>query len=486
MKKKITVFIFLLTMLVGMLGSVSIYASEVNYSQAKFNSVVSQTIINYKNSDSETLSGTVIANFSIDEINVGDYGVYGVLGEKHNDIYYYVCSDSSFTVTYTENYFYSGFDEYDSFVGYNYGLIESESGSGVYYKNNTITTESSSWNGVYYVCLGWSQVFSSSAFDVVSCSGSGYVFSMTEEEYNATSGRGQDIRTAYYLIDNVLAVYGDDVTKAPNISIDEYIEENEPVYNADLGCLQNIGREVIYKRASGTNQDYKFKFTYGLTTSTGFDLRTEGADVEYVIKIKGGYDTLFGNYYSLPTVVSDSYYSGNGMSYFYIDSETFNNLVLSFRTDDVPITATLNFTEYVYMRPILKDGTCTYYGLWSKVYGDEGDYKVDYGTTPDGNVSDEEDGEDDSFTSFGSDDVTDSIGGGDDWDEAESNSKTNDDTSVDTDDLMENAESIVKQIGQIPQLIADLFSFLPSWCLTLFGVGFGVLVLLIIYKLIRG
>lgn len=483
MKKRLTVFIFLLTMMVGMLGSVSVYAGEVDYSQAKFNSVAMQTIVNYKNSDSETVSGTVIANFFIDEINTDDYSVYGVLNEKYDDIYYYVCSDSSFTVTYTKNYFYSGFDDYN--LGY--GLIESESGSGVYYKTQTLTTKSSSMNGVYYVCLGWSQAFANTAFEVVSSSGSGYVFSMTADEYNATpSSYTQEQATAYYLINNVLSVYGDDVSKAPNVSIDEYVEEKDPVYNADLGYLQNIGRQVIYKGASGTNQDYKFKYTYGLTTSTGFDLRTEGADVEYLIKVKGGYKTLFGNYYSLPTVMSDSFYAGNGMSYFYIDSETFNDLVLSFRTDDVPFTASLSYIEYVYMRPILKDGADVFYGLWSKVYVEDGSYKVDYGTTSDGNVSAEGDGEDDDFNSVGSGGVSESLGSGSDWDEAESNSKPSGSTSTTDDELLEQAESLVSQIGEIPQLIATLFSFLPSWCLTLFGVGFGILVLLIIYKLIRG
>ena len=47
-------------------------------------------------------------------------------------------------------------------------------------------------------------------------------------------------------------------------------------------------------------------------------------------------------------------------------------------------------------------------------------------------------------------------------------------------------EDFVSGIGDVPKIIADIFSFLPSWCLDLIGIGFALLMILIVVKFIRG
>lgn len=47
-------------------------------------------------------------------------------------------------------------------------------------------------------------------------------------------------------------------------------------------------------------------------------------------------------------------------------------------------------------------------------------------------------------------------------------------------------EDFVSGIGDVPKIVADIFSFLPSWCLDVIGIGFALLMILIVVKFIRG
>lgn len=51
---------------------------------------------------------------------------------------------------------------------------------------------------------------------------------------------------------------------------------------------------------------------------------------------------------------------------------------------------------------------------------------------------------------------------------------------------IQTAEDLMGQIKGIPEIISSLFSFMPSWVLAMYSVGFGLLLVLIGYKLIRG
>ena len=47
-------------------------------------------------------------------------------------------------------------------------------------------------------------------------------------------------------------------------------------------------------------------------------------------------------------------------------------------------------------------------------------------------------------------------------------------------------EDFVTGVGDVPQIVADIFSFLPPWCLEVVAVGFALLMILIVVKFIRG
>lgn len=286
------------------------------------------------------------------------------------------------------------------------------------------------------------------------------------------------------------------------VNVPEF-SDSQALYSTDLGHLQNIicstlvtDSNAVGDKTNNTANRYSgnktWKYTYSYATSTGFDLRQDGADVQYCVKIKGGYTTMTGSYNSLPTVVSDYCYVGNECNYFYIGANglSLNDLYAEFRTDASMWAKTIDDTVYVYMRPVYCNGSKWTYGEWAKFYFKDGSFVndgvVEIGTTSTGGISSEDDGVEDDFQTSGTDIPQVSIGEGTDLDDAESNVKPSGSSASIGDDVFQNIQSLVSQIGQIPAIIAKIFSFLPSWCLALVAVGFSMVVFLIIYKLIRG
>lgn len=308
-----------------------------------------------------------------------------------------------------------------------------------------------------------------------------------------------DINDMYVSVYNVL-------TTGKDSNYEKYVPEYDngsASYNSELGHLQNIACSTLVTdsnsvgdKTNNTANRYSgnktWKYTYSYATSTGFDLRQDGADVQYCVKIKGGYTTMTGSYNSLPTVVSDYCYVGNECNYFYIGANglSLNDLYAEFRTDASMWAKTIDDTVYVYMRPVYCNGSKWTYGEWAKFYFKDGSFVndgvVEIGTTSTGGISSEDDGVEDDFQTSGTDTPQVSIGEGTDLDDAESNVKPSGSSASIGDDVFQNIQSLVSQIGQIPAIIAKIFSFLPSWCLALVAVGFSMVVFLIIYKLIRG
>lgn len=86
-----------------------------------------------------------------------------------------------------------------------------------------------------------------------------------------------------------------------------------------------------------------------------------------------------------------------------------------------------------------------------------------------------------------------SVSSGITWDEAylDSMHKTPSSGSggldlTDDNNILDNTKSLLLQISGFPEIIRSLFIFMPSWVLTLYSVGFSLLIVLVIYKLARG
>lgn len=103
-----------------------------------------------------------------------------------------------------------------------------------------------------------------------------------------------------------------------------------------------------------------------------------------------------------------------------------------------------------------------------------GDLGADGKFSPDGNVNEDGKG---------------TTGTGKDKDDAVADTNANDKIQSkheSSNTTFDRLEDFVSGIGDVPKIIADIFSFLPSWCLDVIGIGFALLMILIVVKFIRG
>lgn len=81
-------------------------------------------------------------------------------------------------------------------------------------------------------------------------------------------------------------------------------------------------------------------------------------------------------------------------------------------------------------------------------------------------------------------------GTGTDKDDADADTNANDkiQTKHDSSDnsLWDNLENLVSGISNVPIIIKDIFSFLPSWCLNVTATGFALMITVCVIRFIRG
>lgn len=157
-------------------------------------------------------------------------------------------------------------------------------------------------------------------------------------------------------------------------------------------------------------------------------------------------------------------------------NESNNNLGIAHR---------ISFRCVFYARPVKGDN----YGDWLRIETDRNITGGSDGTYQTGSSSDDPTSTD--FTNPS--DISSgkgSTGTGDSVDSALDNaSSTYNPFKGDTiwsDDWKTNFENLVSPLVAIPNVIRSLFSWLPSWVLTMFAVAFGAIPIIIIYKLLRG
>ena len=145
----------------------------------------------------------------------------------------------------------------------------------------------------------------------------------------------------------------------------------------------------------------------------------------------------------------------------------------------------ISFKCVFYARPVKGDS----YGDWLRIETDRNITGGSDGTYQTGSSSDDPTSTDFSNPS----DISSgkgSTGTGDSVDSALDNaSSTYNPFYGDTiwsDDWKTNFENLVSPLTAIPNVIRMLFSWLPSWLLTMFAVAFGAIPIIIIYKLLRG
>ena len=145
----------------------------------------------------------------------------------------------------------------------------------------------------------------------------------------------------------------------------------------------------------------------------------------------------------------------------------------------------ISFKCVFYVRPVKGDK----YGDWLRIETDRNISGGSDGTYQTGSSSDDPTSTDFSNPS----DISSgkgSTGTGDSVDSALDNASTTYNPfkgdTIWSDDWKVNFENLVSPLTAIPNVIRMLFSWLPSWLLTMFAVAFGAIPIIIIYKLLRG
>lgn len=283
---------------------------------------------------------------------------------------------------------------------------------------------------------------------------------------------------------------------------------------SEIGCLDNVQMEtyVTNKKElidadenadlSKINQDKVI--VYSSSSTSGIDLSKGG----YKVQLYGSYawQDKSGNIKSEDkghkTFIKDWDAQDNikGLDrskYKWIDWKSANDKVEADKTDKahkpnafekMTTYANYQYEPIWYLRIVSQDNK---YGAWVKLYNStkKGKYRSE-------SVDDDDNAVPDSGGGYNKPKDTSEITGTGDTPEDAKNNVPKAEEKQDTDDLNDSAngnnstfdklEQFTKGIGDVPKMIADIFSFLPSWCLEVVAIGFALLMILIVVKFIRG
>lgn len=283
---------------------------------------------------------------------------------------------------------------------------------------------------------------------------------------------------------------------------------------SEIGCLDNVQMEtyVTNKKElidadenadlSKINQDKVI--VYSSSTTSGIDLSKGG----YRVQLYGSYawQDKKGNIKSEDkghkTFIKDWDAQDNikGLDrskYRWIDWKSANYKVEADKTDKahkpnvfekMTTYANYQYEPVWYLRIVSQDNK---YGAWVKLYNstNKGKYRSE-------SVDDDDNAVPDSGGGYKKPKDTSEITGTGDTPEDAKNNVPKAEEKQDNDDLNDSAngnnstfdklEQFTKGIGDVPKMIADIFSFLPSWCLEVVAIGFALLMILVVVKFIRG
>lgn len=284
---------------------------------------------------------------------------------------------------------------------------------------------------------------------------------------------------------------------------------------SEIGCLDNVQMETYFtnrKEAidadenadlSKINQDKVV--VYSSTSTTGIDLSKGG----YKVQLYGSYawQDKSGNIKSEDkghkTFIKDWNAENNikGLDrskYTWIDWKSANDKVEADKTSDahkpnvfekMTTYANYQYEPIWYLRIVSQDNK---YGAWVKLYNsskNKGKYTSDTVDDNDNSVSDSDGGYDkpkDTSEITGWGDTPEDVKNNVQKAEETQDNKDIQDASGGSNSTFDKLEEFTKGIGDVPKMIADIFSFLPSWCLEVVAIGFALLIVLIVVKFIRG
>lgn len=277
---------------------------------------------------------------------------------------------------------------------------------------------------------------------------------------------------------------------------------NKPIYDEEIGTLI-ISKSKMYEESNGEDvNDLYNLFSWKMKTNTGFSLsdnkyartfiqvRVESKCVVYADRRHTKFYKKFDNYGEKAMLINSYPVDSQPLKISYL-SDIPNVLPKTHAETHNPVYAGYNYT--LYFRVVCTDDLAVipsdtsewHCGGWRALDCNADILVGQSDTTENGSfddndnwVPDEDDGN--NHIESGSDSVHDSDDAKDDF----NNSSSEVDSSVNG--AISTMQSLLDMIRHVPQIISIIFSFLPSWCLNIVGLAFVALVVLIIYKLVRG
>ena len=255
--------------------------------------------------------------------------------------------------------------------------------------------------------------------------------------------------------------------------------------NSDLADVKQ-DKVIVYDSSSSTGVDLS-KGGYKVQLYGSFAYQSRDGDIIHEDK---GTKTFIKDWNAENNIRKSGKYT-------YIDWSSANKIVDAGKSKNAskPSKAELwtklnhmyQFEPIWYLRIVSKDNK---YGPWVRVERTSGGkYKVDSVDDNDDPVRDDDGGykKPDSNSEV--------VSGGDGLEDAKDkvpkaeekqDEDDKDEITSGNNSTFDKLEQFVKGIGDVPKIIADIFSFLPSWCLEVVAIGFALLVILIVVKFIRG
>lgn len=269
-------------------------------------------------------------------------------------------------------------------------------------------------------------------------------------------------------VDGTLFLYGDEGTSS----------SSGGTYNSSLGYLQNIQRKNLTLDGENYDPDYdswQVMFLFDSTSTKGLDITSGGYSVRHFMNwevrdkdsnVVRTYDKVScGEYDAASCKISYPLYSTRQAA---MDECGFE--ALSWWESSV-----LGYKVYIYDYLQLvrtnEDGSVEYGGY---VRIDENGYVAD---TLDDNFTEDSDG-------YLDQDVPSSSGSGSNYEDAEHDADKNASNSSDSStDLLSQINVLTSVVKAVPELIMEVFSFLPEWCLDLVATAFSLSIMITIFKL---
>ena len=374
------------------------------------------------------------------------------------DDYYYICSyDFNSGIV-----FFYGVHKDDVgecvVVKYNFGSYVNQSYTIDLAHRNRFEQESDYWDYNYV------DVFSDSI--------------RTNRDSSSLVPYGQD----YIILYSDLDIYNWYGVKEPLDEDDLYYSaipylNNGEFYNSSFGYLQNITCKTLYLDDEEGHKDLntlRYVYSYDALSTTGIELTNGEYSVRHYLKyvVRDSAKKIVREY---DLALCDVYDATNLKIVFdvYTTRENYENMQgvepLSWWESGV-LGYELYVYDYLQIVRTNEDGSIEYGGYVSL---------CDNADTLDENMFEDTNGYIDK-------DIPSSSGSGSSYDNAENDANNNISNSGSLNEMESILNDYASTLGSIPIVVANIFGFMPSWCLGVVALSFSFLVILIVYKLVRG